>query len=209
MHMAAEQYRVIGAAHGRQEVRRGGTHGHGSHAVHNFSQGKTQRVGLVQSGFKHPGDNLYRAGQAGSRRQDQGEVFRHNLAAFGNLVGNLNRRHFVDFQYDAGGIRLVAVSDLIEQRLPAAQRPRRARTERAEGALALAVGEAPACVLAGQASDHGVAGMDVHVPGPVLVVPRGAQPGGGQPSQADLGNLPAGFDAAVTADARVDEQTPV
>ena len=115
------------------------------------------------------------------------------------------RRFAVDFEHDDGLARRIAVAEFFEQRLLAAHRPRRSRAQCEEGALALAVVEAPTGILRAQAGDHRVTGGDVDLPAPALERRGPGQRDAAQSAHADLADQATGFEATRHRNTGVDQ----
>ena len=168
-------------------------------------QWKTQRVHLVQRHLQHPRGDLHRTGEAAGRCQDQGR---------GPGAGRSRWR-------PAPPARLAVAG-----RSPARRSPRRPRYRYsrarwnssslaararpgpdaiANSALAFAMGEAPAGVLAGEAGQDRIAGRDRDPEWPCRERRAGGQLDPAEPAQADLGDPAAGLQPARRRDAGIDD----
>ena len=90
------------------------------------------------------------------------------------------------FQHQHGGVGGVGVAELLEQLLAAGERAGGAGAEGEERIGLLAVREAPAGILAGEAGDHRLRGGDRDRPRPARQGAVGGQPDAAEAAHADL-----------------------
>ena len=169
LHLAAEQDRVVGPAHGGEEIGRGRRQRRAAQPVAHALQRKAQRVDLVQRHLQHARGDLHRAGEARGRGQDEGQAPR--------VRGRSRRRparsarpaaaRSVSSTKKPQNASRVGVAELLEQLLLGRTGPAGPGGHGEVGAVALAVAQAPAGILAGEAGQHRIAGGDADAERPV------------------------------------------
>ena len=169
-------------------------------------QREAQRMHLVQRHLEHAGGDLDRAGEAGGRRQDEGQrrwrrpqsvATRATSSSGGGRSVSKTKKP----QKDSCRVAQLAEKLLLGRPRPArAPRPWRSRRRR------LRRGQAPARILAGKTGHDRVADRhrDAKRPGRERRASTDLHPA--EPAHADLGDPPAGFDPARGGDPGIDER---
>ena len=194
--------RVIGAAHGRDEIGMRRRQRRRGDAVDDMLERELQLMRLVQRHLEHAADHLHAAGEALRRRIDEGELVGRDAAIIGDLGDDGLRRRRAGLEHDGRAIGGILVRQLLEQRLLAGQRAAGAGAEREE----FLVGEAPAGILAGEAGHDRVVAGDGEPERPVRLARSRRQRDLAEAAEADFGEQQAGVDAARDLGAGVDQQ---
>ncbi len=156
---------------------------------------------LVQRNFQRAGDDLHRAGEAGRRRQDEGQARRRHAAGLGDAANERVGRRAIDLEHEARALGIVAIAELGEKLFLERARPAWSRGQREE----LALLQAPAGILAAKAGEHRIGGVDAD---------GGRRRGAGIPrgkkdvaeaAEADFGDAAAGLEPAALRDAGIDD----
>ena len=119
-------------------------------AVDDALEREFQLMRLVQRDFEHARDHLRAAGQALRRRVDHGQRGGRDPAVARRPSRRPPAAAASRFRAPASRVGVVAIAEILEQRLLVRERARRAGAEREEARLARAVRQAPARVLAGR-----------------------------------------------------------
>jgi hypothetical protein len=163
-------------------------------------------VDLVQRHLQNAGGDLDRAGEAGGRRQDEGERVGRQAAVGRHALDQPGRRLAVGLEHEGRrGSVAVAVAELRVELLPRHPRPARAGGHREVGVRTLAEAQRPARVLRGEAGQDRVGAADDDPERRALgAAVREVDPA--EAAHADLGDPPPGLDAAAGSEAGIDDR---
>lgn len=207
LHLAAEQDRVVGPAHGGEEVRRGRRQGGPADPVADPLQGEVQRMRLVQRHLEDAGDDLHRAGEVEVGVRTRPRALGGQAAIGGDAFDQCLGRRLAGLEDEHGRGALVAIAELAEERLLGGPGPPRPGGEREIAPPLGLVGHAPAGILAGEAGQHRLGAVHGHGEGREGQTARreGDPP---QAAHAQLGDQPPGLEPAARRDPGIDDQRP-
>src|SRR5262249_36435300 len=117
MGLSAIDDSVVGAPHRNNEIRMRWTQRRRSHAVDDPLDGKAKLERLVERHFKCARDNLRGAGEALGGSENDCQLPWRKPAITRNLFNDRWWRHGGAFQHQRAAIRVVGVTELLEQRL--------------------------------------------------------------------------------------------
>ncbi len=164
-----------------------------------------QRVRLVERHFEHASDDLHRPCETARGCQHEGERGRGETAGGGGFGNDGLGRGLVHFEHEARAGCRVGIAQLVEQRLATSECAPRARRQRVEGALAFAIGQAPAGVLAREAGQHRIHAGDLHLSQSEHSIIAGHELHTPQSAHADLCHEAPCLQSAGHGDAGIDD----
>ena len=114
---------------------------------------------FVQRDLEYARHHLHAAGKALGRGVDERQLLRFDPAIARDARDQFGWRWAAAFHHQCCGYGTIPVAELVEQRFAARERARRSRPKREEGIRTFALGQAPAGILAGEASGDGIGRM--------------------------------------------------